>query len=207
MKNKVVLLSDSEIVSMGMTAIIGSMPDVVLVERTSSIELAQSAIIHNRAEILIVEPHIIDYSSRNNIRNVFHNIPSTLSYSIIAIASHYTERDVLKQFDGCIELSDSVGRIEEVLRQCRSDEKPKDEAVAESSIYAMNEDLSERELEVLIAVAKGLQNKEIAETLNISVHTVMSHRKNIIAKTGIKSIAGLTVYALMNGLIEESAIK
>ena len=71
----------------------------------------------------------------------------------------------------------------------------------------MNEDLSEREIEVLVAVAKGLQNKEIAETLNISVHTVMSHRKNIIAKTGIKSIAGLTVYALMNGLIEESAIK
>ena len=100
-------------------------------------------------------------------------------------------------------------QIEDVLRQCISGDKPKDlaEPVVGTNVYAMNEDLSEREIEVLVAVAKGLQNKEIAETLNISVHTVMSHRKNIIAKTGIKSIAGLTVYALMNGLIEESAIK
>jgi DNA-binding CsgD family transcriptional regulator len=55
-------------------------------------------------------------------------------------------------------------------------------------------------------VARGKQNKEIADELNISPHTVISHRKNIVAKTGIKSVAGLTVYALMNGLIEENEI-
>lgn len=209
MKKKVVLLSDSEIVSLGMSAIIGNMPDFVLVERTSSLELAQSAVIHNRAEMLIVEPHIIDYSTRNAVRGVLHNIPSTIGYSIVALMTHYVDRSVLKQFDGYIELSDGAEQIEEVLRQCISGDKPKDlaEPVVGTNAYAMNEDLSEREIEVLVAVAKGLQNKEIAETLNISVHTVMSHRKNIIAKTGIKSIAGLTVYALMNGLIEESAIK
>ena len=202
MKKKVVLLSDSEIVSLGMSAIIGNMPDFVLVERTSSLELAQSAVIHNRAEI-------IDYSTRNAVRGVLHNIPSTIGYSLVALMTHYVDRSVLKQFDGYIELSDGAEQIEDVLRQCISGDKPKDlaEPVVGTNAYAMNEDLSEREIEVLVAVAKGLQNKEIAETLNISVHTVMSHRKNIIAKTGIKSIAGLTVYALMNGLIEESAIK
>lgn len=64
-------------------------------------------------------------------------------------------------------------------------------------------DLSEREIEVLISVAKGMTNKEIAFEYNLSIHTVMSHRKNIAKKTGIKSISGLTVYALINGLIEK----
>lgn len=61
--------------------------------------------------------------------------------------------------------------------------------------------LSTRELEVLTEVARGLTNKEIADTLNISMNTVMSHRKNITAKLNIKTVSGLTFYALMNGLI------
>ena len=62
--------------------------------------------------------------------------------------------------------------------------------------------LSEREKEVLVCVAKGMINKEIADFLNISVHTVVSHRKNISQKTGIKTIAGLTTYALLNNLLK-----
>ena len=63
--------------------------------------------------------------------------------------------------------------------------------------------LSEREKEVLVCVANGMINKEIADRLNISVHTVVSHRKNITAKTGIKTIAGLAVYALLNNLLDQ----
>lgn len=55
--------------------------------------------------------------------------------------------------------------------------------------------LSEREKDVLALVAKGLSSKEIADKLNISLHTVNSHRKNIVKKTNIKSVAGLTMYA------------
>ena len=67
-------------------------------------------------------------------------------------------------------------------------------------------DLSLREKEVLIAVAKGKTNKEIADELNISIHTVMTHRKNITSKTGIKSISGLTVYALLNNLVKQEDV-
>ena len=66
--------------------------------------------------------------------------------------------------------------------------------------------LSDREKEVLICLSKGLKNNEIADTLNISVHTVITHRKNIVRKTGIKSVAALTVYAILNNLIEEKDI-
>jgi regulator of cell morphogenesis and NO signaling len=64
-----------------------------------------------------------------------------------------------------------------------------------------NGDLSEREKQALVALACGLSNKEIAEKLNISVHTVISHRKNIIRKTGIRTAQGLTLYAFINNLI------
>jgi DNA-binding CsgD family transcriptional regulator len=63
------------------------------------------------------------------------------------------------------------------------------------------EGISDREKEVLRLVALGLTNKEIGEKLFISSHTVITHRKNISAKLGIKTIAGLTVYALINHLI------
>ena len=58
-------------------------------------------------------------------------------------------------------------------------------------------DLSDREREVLELVAQGLSSKEIASRLNIAVNTVNTHRKSITRKTGIKSVAGLAVYAML----------
>ena len=68
-------------------------------------------------------------------------------------------------------------------------------------------ELSPREKEILVCVAKGMLNKEIAYKYNLSIFTVMTHRKNIAAKTGIKSIAGLTAYAILQGLIDIESIK
>ena len=59
-------------------------------------------------------------------------------------------------------------------------------------------DLSPREIEVLALAVKGLINKEIAERLHISPTTVITHRKNIQEKTGIHTLSGLTVYAILN---------
>ena len=63
------------------------------------------------------------------------------------------------------------------------------------------EELSSREIEVLRLIAEGKINKEIADKLCISVNTVITHRKNISSKLNIKSAQGLSLYALMNGLI------
>ena len=62
--------------------------------------------------------------------------------------------------------------------------------------------LSAREVEVLVLLCKGFINKEIADRLCISLTTVITHRKNLTAKLGIKSLGGLTLYAVMNGYIE-----
>ncbi|WP_455590801.1 response regulator transcription factor [Bacteroides sp.] len=67
-------------------------------------------------------------------------------------------------------------------------------------------ELSSREIEVLVLITKGLINKEIADKLNISLTTVITHRKNITEKLGIKSVSGLTIYAVMNGYVEADRI-
>ncbi len=66
--------------------------------------------------------------------------------------------------------------------------------------------LSDRETDVLKAVATGSSNKEIADQLFISINTVITHRKNITRKLGIKTISGLTVYALLNHLIQAEEV-
>ncbi|MCK9159634.1 MAG: helix-turn-helix transcriptional regulator [Parabacteroides sp.] len=66
--------------------------------------------------------------------------------------------------------------------------------------------LSAREIEVLVLITKGFINKEIADKLNISITTVITHRKNITEKLGIKSVSGLTIYAVMNGYVDVDQI-
>lgn len=69
------------------------------------------------------------------------------------------------------------------------------------------EELSERERDVLIQVVHGLSNKEIADVLFISTHTVISHRKNIARKLKIHSTAGLTIYAIVNKLVDLNSLE
>ena len=69
------------------------------------------------------------------------------------------------------------------------------------------EALSDRERDVIIGVVQGLQNKEIADHLCISVNTVITHRRNIARKLQIHSPAGLTIYAIVNGLVDISSVK
>jgi len=68
-------------------------------------------------------------------------------------------------------------------------------------------DLSEREKEIVRNVALGLTNQEIGDALFISTHTVITHRKNIVKKLGIKTVSGLTVYAIFNNLVDPNEVK
>ena len=71
---------------------------------------------------------------------------------------------------------------------------------------AAGHDLFRPRNKVLVLITKGLINKEIADKLNISLTTVISHRKNITEKLGIKSVSGLTIYTVMHGYVEADRI-
>ena len=70
-----------------------------------------------------------------------------------------------------------------------------------------HESLSAREKEVIVCVIKGMTNKQIADNLCLSTHTVITHRRNISAKLQIHSTAGLIIYAIVNKLVELDDIK
>lgn len=71
----------------------------------------------------------------------------------------------------------------------------------------IGEQLSDREKDVVVALVQGMSNKQIAEHLYISVNTVITHRRNIARKLQIHSSAGLTIYAIVNGLVDISSVK
>ena len=81
------------------------------------------------------------------------------------------------------------------------------QAAGRSDATDTSGELSDREKEVICHVVRGLSNKEIAERMFISANTVMTHRRNIARKTQIHSPAGLTIYAIVNGLINLDEVK
>ncbi len=108
------------------------------------------------------------------------------------------QREAYRVLSGISSLQDDI-RKHILLEECALEGNVR-ESVEDNS-------LSAREKEVLVCVAKGLINKEIADQLNISIHTVITHRKNISRKTGIKTVAGLTVYALLNNLLDIHSVE
>lgn len=101
--------------------------------------------------------------------------------------------------------------VEEVLfvpaiRSLEQQLKSEDVSARISSLIQQadsKESISEREKEIIVCLVQGLSNKEIANQLFISVNTVMTHRRNIVRKLQIHSLAGLTIYAIANNLIDK----
>ncbi|MDR1653324.1 MAG: response regulator transcription factor [Prevotellaceae bacterium] len=108
--------------------------------------------------------------------------------------------EVLGDFDDRISIFDNyrtvISKIEQLL-VTKSD----------SDASTLSEPISAREKEIITLVAKGLTNKEIADKLFLSLHTVITHRRNVARKLEVRSAAGLTVYAIVNKLISIEEIK
>ena len=189
-KYRIVLIEPSEIVAAGIAAIIGRNPEFSLVKTLSNIAYFNNA--GTDADIIIVNPAVIDYNDRLDIRSCL----GAGNAAIVALTHSSYEESVLRQYDECIGIYDNSARITQKLKNAIEENAQ----VPKSDIN----ELSGRERDILAAVAKGLTNKEIADEFNISVYTVISHRRNISQKLGINSIPGLTVYAIMNKLVDMS---
>jgi DNA-binding NarL/FixJ family response regulator len=115
--------------------------------------------------------------------------------AIVALVYQYVEPTLLSAFRAVLDINISCNKVTPLLLEAC------DNAQEDDSDSTENYELSDRETDILVLVAKGLSSKEIADKLHISVHTVSTHRKNITHKTGIKSVAGLAVYAMLHNLM------
>ncbi|MDR2868163.1 MAG: response regulator transcription factor [Bacteroidales bacterium] len=196
-KTKILLVENAPVISGGFQAMIHTLPNFEVVDVEESLDLIFERITVFEPDILVINPSVIDFSKRMMLKVLFQEFPQLI---IVAITHQLHEPRVIKQYDEVIDIHDDAKKIEQKLNRCYAQHDSK------SDKNSNNYELTDRETEILISVAKGMMNKEIADSHHISVHTVITHRKNIIKKTGIKSVAGLTVYALLHNLIDEGDV-
>ena len=193
---KILLITPSKVIARGIEAVLSELGEFRVEGILSDLSHASEARLRNMdADVILIDPVLADYTSRMNVRS---RISEYSSAAVVALKSVPMDEEQLKQYDGAVGLYDDPVAIVRKLRESLSSR----EESPESEGY----DLSAREKDILVCVAKGMLNKEIADHYNISIHTVITHRKNITRKTGIKTVAGLTVYALLNNLIDSGSI-
>ena len=162
----------------------------------SSIDNFASLIKNQNPDIIIINKEL--YSDIND--QSINNLSSEYNFKIIGITKEkkeITNTLFINQLVYTEEKAKMLNKINEITFQLNKNKKNiKD-----------NKEISEREKAVLECVAKGMTNKEIAEKLFISTHTVITHRKNIVRKLGIKTVSGLTVYAILNKIIDMTDLK
>ena len=122
----------------------------------------------------------------------------------IALNCTLTDGALLQSYDDIVTLYDTIDTLRDKLLEAMKDTTSEDESGEEENTA---DALSQREREIVVCVVKGMTNKEIAEQLYLSVHTVITHRRNIARKLEIHSAAGLTIYAIVNKLVDISEVK
>lgn len=194
---KVLLIIPSKIVARGIEAVLSELGEFRVEGILSDLSHSSEARLRNMdADVIIIDPVVFDYVSRMSGRE---RLAEHTDASVVAIRTIPLDDEQVKQYDAVLNMYDDPVALVKKLRESL--------AAREESPETDGYDLSLREKEILVCVAKGMLNKEIADFYNISIHTVITHRKNITRKTGIKTVAGLTVYALLNNLIDSSSIE
>ena len=197
-KKTVALITPSAMVSKGLEDILDESGEFKVEECFRDISRPVEARLGTLdPDVVIIDPSVLDFRSRKDGRSRLADICDSI---VIALGGPGLTDEVLRQYDGSISIYDSK---EDIIRKTRSSVEAKQ---SETSVSDSGE-LSAREKEILVCVAKGMLNKEIADKLCLSIYTVITHRKNITRKTGIKTVAGLTVYALLNNLIDMSSVQ
>lgn len=191
---KVAIVEPSPIIAEGLASLIAQCGEFDVVGVMENLRQFAERAAGRQAELVVVGSQVL-CGMGQPLRTTMLELQSV---AVVLLATTVCNDDVLRQVDGVVNIYDDQ---QQLLRKLRAAIEQ-----GQTNPYSDSHDLSERECDVLVLVAKGLANKEIADRLNISIHTVMSHRKNITHKTGIKSVAGLTVYALLNNLLDQNDV-
>lgn len=186
----------SAIVRIGLVSVLKHMPDLIDVEilEITSKEGLQHCMELHKPDILVINPQFDGWFDVDEFK--IHNHAENMRF--IALICSVVNTSQLKSYDDSINLFDDVDTISNKI-------------IALINVGTEDDNdqnsLSQREKEIVGCIVRGMTNKEIAEKLFISIHTVVTHRKNITRKLQIHSAAGLTIYAIVNKLVELGEVK
>jgi DNA-binding NarL/FixJ family response regulator len=193
---KVILAEPSFLLRKGMIELISELEEFSIVKEIENKSLLSDGIENANPDLIIINPVIFE---KEDCQVPLSYIPAGFRKKIIGLTNNGANCSAF-QFIETINTNDSKSIIIQKLRNCAS-------SVPIDNRNRQESEISEREKLVVKFVALGLTNKEIADKLYISAHTVITHRKNITRKLGIKTVSGLTIYAIMNNLIALEEIK
>ena len=194
---RIAIAETSVIIRGGLTAALKRLPNV----KVQPIELLSIEALHDCVrtqcpDMLIVNPAFGDYFDVGKFREE----TSGKKIRVIALVTSFVDASLLSKYDESISIFDDLERLSKKISGLLN--VPSEEEELESQ-----DALSQREKEIVICVVKGMTNKEIAEKLFLSIHAVITHRRNISKKLQIHSAAGLTIYAIVNKLVTLNDVK
>lgn len=193
---KVVVADNSVIVRGGMVAALKRMTGLNATPfEVQTTESLRNYVLLHSPQVVIASPTFNGYFDVHS----FKELKRAGQVKYVAMLSSVIDKSLLKDYDDSFSIYDEPAEIAGKLKRLVRSKK--------SATASGHETLSDREREIVVCVVKGMTNKEIADRLCLSIHTVITHRRNISHKLQIHSPAGLTIYAIVNKLIELTDIK
>lgn len=188
-----ILAIDSYLVRKGLISLLSRVQGVRIIREFASADTFQQYANRQDIDFLIINQSLFDQSA-----GLFVSHPGLLERTILLKEEPVAQMEV----HNSIHLSEAKEVITGKIRRLM-------DLHASSLTSSASSELTQREKTIVRQVSLGLTNKQIAEELFLSTHTVTTHRKNISSKLGIKSVSGLTVYAIVNNIItiEEVSLK
>ncbi len=194
---RIAIAETSVIIRGGLTAALKRLSNVkVQPIELLSVEALNDCVRTQYPDMLIVNPAFGDYFDVGKFRDE----TSGKRIRVIALVTSFVDASLLSKYDESISIFDDLEILSKKIAGLLN-------MVSEGEETDSQDALSQREREIVICVVKGMTNKEIAEKLFLSIHTVITHRRNISKKLQIHSAAGLTIYAIVNKLVALSDVK
>ncbi len=191
----VAVAETSVIIRNGLVAVLKHLPEVtVRVVEVTSKEGLSHCMEAQTPDILIVNPQFEGWFDLEEFKTNYPDVQT----KYLALLCSFVDANRLKGYDDSMTLYDDMEVLEKKIASLLNFTEEED---------MDRNNLSQREKEIIGCVVRGMTNKEIAEQLFISIHTVITHRRNITRKLQIHSAAGLTIYAIVNKLVELGEVK
>lgn len=188
---KILIIEPSDIVTIGVINSTDLKNMNIVFTSVYSLPEALDFPVHKKFNLILANPLVF-----NNCLNALNKFLSRFNQTpVIGLITAFYNRDICTRFTDCIYLNDNRAMLISIIKKHLSQKNTNNTDNEQTS-------LTEREKDILKLLVVGKANKEIADKLFISIHTVISHRKNITAKLGIKSAAALAIYAVANNIID-----
>src|SRR5690606_13072139 len=210
---RVIVVDDHEIVRKGIIAYLQTDPEINVIGQASSGNDGAQLILKEKPDVVLMDLMMDNGTGIDATKQVMQEYPSC---KIIILTSYYDDQQVFPALEAgafsYILKTSSADEIVSAIKKAANGENVIEPKVASRMMNRLrkeslpHEELTEREMEVLICIGNGLTNQEISEKLFIGIKTVKTHVSNILSKLGVQDRTQAAVYAHRNGLMKDGEI-